>query len=38
MPNTHLWEWDVTILMDPDGYMLHFESPTHVAEGSVYEG
>ncbi|HEU4995835.1 MAG TPA: VOC family protein [Gemmatimonadaceae bacterium] len=28
----------VTSLKDPDGYDLHFESPTDVAEETVYEG
>jgi hypothetical protein len=28
----------VTSLDDPDGWSLHFESPTDVAEGTEYEG
>ncbi|MGE0158526.1 MAG: VOC family protein [Gemmatimonadales bacterium] len=30
----HMW---VTSLDDPDGWSLHFESPTAVAEGTVYD-
>jgi catechol 2,3-dioxygenase-like lactoylglutathione lyase family enzyme len=28
----------VTSIVDPDGYQLHFESPTDVPEETVYEG
>lgn len=28
----------VTSLTDPDGYQLHFESPTDVPEGTEYSG
>jgi len=31
----HLWDLGMT---DPDGYHLHFESPTDVPEETVYEG
>ena len=29
--------WDV-VIVDPDGYILHFESPTDVPEETEYEG